>query len=397
MAMNQTILEWQHGRRIQGLPTLSTLVGPVALGVREWGGWNATVPRSVLTGFNLTEIARTWFAQVADSHRLTEWAWDGFHRALANTGIKVQIAPGRTRYDLNQLWNQLPDRTSDASLLMYRVLAVASGPVPLSFETLEQELGVVPLLAGLCGVVPIDEWPAILLIGRGLPDDFHEAIRILKRIAVRIPLLPIAVSVSAEVWKAAAADTREIALAREGLIELSGVTATELQAKLLVAGVAEPLPHEAIARLAAEGLDSGLAEVFVAAVAESRCTTSAQSEAEGLHRSAAERFLFELLESMPETRGLFEPNRPLEFHHGHRSAEADMVAPWLKLVIEVDGGYYHLNPEQYRRDRRKDHAYQRHGYWVLRFLAEDVVKDSESILSTVLDAVALRRSLTTPR
>jgi len=262
MAMNQTILEWQHGRRIQGLPTLSTLVGPVALGVREWGGWNATVPRSVLTGFNLTEIARTWFAQVADSHRLTEWAWDGFHRALANTGIKVQIAPGRTRYDLNQLWNQLPDRVSDASLLMYRVLAVASGPVPLSFETLEQELGVVPLLAGLCGVVPIDEWPAILLIGRGLPDDFHEAIRILKRIAVRIPLLPIAVSVSAEVWKAAAADTREIALAREGLIELSGVTATELQAKLLVAGVAEPLPHEAIARLAAEGLDSGLAEVL---------------------------------------------------------------------------------------------------------------------------------------
>ena len=62
----------------------------------------------------------------------------------------------------------------------------------------------------------------------------------------------------------------------------------------------------------------------------------------------------------------------------------------------MDGGYYHLNPEQYRRDRRKDWLYQRHGYLVLRFLAEDVVDDLEAILNTILDAVALRRDSAPP-
>ncbi|HJZ56059.1 MAG TPA: DUF559 domain-containing protein, partial [Gemmataceae bacterium] len=61
-----------------------------------------------------------------------------------------------------------------------------------------------------------------------------------------------------------------------------------------------------------------------------------------------------------------------------------------KVVVEVDGGHYHLNPDQYRRDRHKDWLYQRHGYLVLRFLAEDVVDDLESILNTIVEAVALR-------
>ena len=60
--------------------------------------------------------------------------------------------------------------------------------------------------------------------------------------------------------------------------------------------------------------------------------------------------------------------------------------------MEVDGQHYHLNENQYRRDRRKDWQYQRHGYLVLRFLAEDVVEDLETILNTILDAVAWRRS-----
>ena len=396
MAMNRTILDWQHGRRIQGLPTLSTLVGPSALGVHEWGRWNASVPRSMLSGFNLTDIARAWLEKIAD--RLADWAWDLFRGPLTSIGIEVCTAQVMTRYDLDQLWIQSPDRKSDRALLTYRVLASTVGRIPLSFETLELELGVVSVLAGLCGVVPTDEWPAILLIARGDAADFQDATRGLERIAVRVPLLPIAVSVSAAVWKATASDSsREMALAKEGLVELSGVTALELTEKLLAAGVAEPLPHVAIARLAAEGLDPESAGTYVAAVVESRRTPSVLTEAEGLHRSAAELFLFDLLEGMPETRGLFEPNRHLEFRHGTRSAEADMVASALKLVIEVDGSYYHLNPEQYRRDRRKDHSYQRHGYWVLRFLAEDVVEASESILATILDAVALRRGPTIPR
>ncbi len=394
--MNRSTLDWQQKRRIQGLPTLSALVGPTAVGVREWGRWNASVPRTVLSGLDLTEVARAWFWKVAD--RLVDLAWDVFREALTSAGSEVRIAQAMTRYDLDQLWIQLPDRKSDRAKLTYLVLTSAVGHFPLNFETVELELGVGSVLVGLCGVVPTDEWPAILLIPRGDAADFRAAIRGWERIAVRVPLLPLAVSVSAAVWNVTAGDSsREIALAREGLVELFSVTATELTEKLLAAGVAEPLPHAAINRLAAEGLDPESAGTFVAAVVESRHTPHALAELEGPHRSAAELFLFDLLERMPETQGLFEPNRPLEFRHGPRSAEADMVALTLKLVIEVDGGYYHLNPEQYRRDRRKDHAYQRHGYWVLRFLAEDVVEASESILVTILDAVALRRGPITPR
>lgn len=93
---------------------------------------------------------------------------------------------------------------------------------------------------------------------------------------------------------------------------------------------------------------------------------------------------------MPETCGKFRPNQKLEFLHGNTDAEADLVAPELRLVIEVDGAYYHLNADQYRSDRRKDYSYQRHGYWVLRFLAEDVGEKYEAVLKTILEAVALR-------
>ncbi len=62
-------------------------------------------------------------------------------------------------------------------------------------------------------------------------------------------------------------------------------------------------------------------------------------------------------------------------------------------MVEVDGRYYHLTPERYRADRRKDWLYQRHGYLVLRVLAEDVVEDLEAIVATVAEAVAFRRTM----
>jgi very-short-patch-repair endonuclease len=68
-----------------------------------------------------------------------------------------------------------------------------------------------------------------------------------------------------------------------------------------------------------------------------------------------------------------------------------LLAERLKLVVEVDGGHYHLNQPLYRRDRRKDRLNQRHGCLVPRFLAEDVIDDLEMILTTILAAVALRR------
>ena len=44
----------------------------------------------------------------------------------------------------------------------------------------------------------------------------------------------------------------------------------------------------------------------------------------------------------------------------------------------------------YRRDRRKDQLLQENDYFVLRFLAEDVGKELELVLDTVLRALSRR-------
>lgn len=50
---------------------------------------------------------------------------------------------------------------------------------------------------------------------------------------------------------------------------------------------------------------------------------------------------------------------------------------------------HHLaDPDAYRRDRRKDRLLQEQGYLVLRFLAEDVAKDLDTVLDVVLRAHA---------
>ncbi len=109
-------------------------------------------------------------------------------------------------------------------------------------------------------------------------------------------------------------------------------------------------------------------------------------------RSTAERFLFERLESSPETAGLFELNGTLDFRFGPTQwIEVDLVARSLKLAVEVDGYHHFLDPEAYRRDRRKDLELQKHGYLVVRVLADDVVERFEDVRNTILAAVAFRR------
>ena len=49
----------------------------------------------------------------------------------------------------------------------------------------------------------------------------------------------------------------------------------------------------------------------------------------------------------------------------------------------------------YRRDRRKDQLLQENGYFVLRFLAEDVGKALDTVLDTILRALSHRASAPT--
>lgn len=52
------------------------------------------------------------------------------------------------------------------------------------------------------------------------------------------------------------------------------------------------------------------------------------------------------------------------------------------------------DPVAYRRDRRKDQLLQENGYLVLRYLAEDLAKELDSVLDAILRALSARRNTT---
>jgi very-short-patch-repair endonuclease len=70
--------------------------------------------------------------------------------------------------------------------------------------------------------------------------------------------------------------------------------------------------------------------------------------------------------------------------------EVDLLCADARLVIELDGAQHLADPEAYRRDRRKDALLQQNGYFVLRFLAEDLGKRLDYVLDTVLGALVNR-------
>jgi very-short-patch-repair endonuclease len=67
--------------------------------------------------------------------------------------------------------------------------------------------------------------------------------------------------------------------------------------------------------------------------------------------------------------------------------EVDFVNEALRIVIELDGAQHLSDAEAYRRDRRKDRLLQQSGYMVLRFLAEDVGKDLDGVLDSILQSL----------
>ncbi len=140
-----------------------------------------------------------------------------------------------------------------------------------------------------------------------------------------------------------------------------------------------------VRRLIRDGVDAPLANLFVVA------TQPASDEQRA--RSAAEAFLFQRLESLTETAGLFRLNTKLPIPFDNWSEmEVDLFCADLKLAIEIDGPQHHSDPAAYRRDRRKDTLLQENGCHVLRFLAEDLSKHLDTTLHAILRAIAhLRR------
>jgi hypothetical protein len=98
------------------------------------------------------------------------------------------------------------------------------------------------------------------------------------------------------------------------------------------------------------------------------------------------------LETLPETARPFRLNEelPIPFD-GWGRMEVDLFCPDARLVIELDGAQHLADPEAYRRDRRKDALLQQNGYFVLRFLAEDLGKRLDYVLDTVFGILIHRQ------
>jgi superfamily II DNA or RNA helicase/very-short-patch-repair endonuclease len=142
-----------------------------------------------------------------------------------------------------------------------------------------------------------------------------------------------------------------------------------------------------VRRLVRDGVDTPLASLFLHA------TRTVRTDAEGADRarSATEAFLFRRLETLAETKGRFRLNEtlPIAFDAGG-TLEVDLLCAEARLAIELDGAQHLADADAYRRDRRKDRLLQENGYFVLRFLAEDVGRDLDRVLDAILRVLGRR-------
>ena len=144
-----------------------------------------------------------------------------------------------------------------------------------------------------------------------------------------------------------------------------------------------------VQRLIRDGGDAPLGNLFVHAA---RATLSGSQGVE-LARSATEAFLFRRLESLAETRGRFHLNAELQIPFCERgSMEVDLFCAEARLAVELDGPQHLNDPDTYRRDRWKGALLQENGYFVLRFLAEDVGKHLDRVLDAILRVLAHQRA-----
>jgi very-short-patch-repair endonuclease len=245
------------------------------------------------------------------------------------------------------------------------------------------------LVGGPTGREIWEQWVALSgLTGALLEGDFDQRVREAVGRAVADPAQPIAVRVSAAAaaaWRVDRGD-RLAAMVDEGWIEVAeGERAT----------------GEAGARTTKEGaptMKEGAPATKEGAPATKEGAPATKEGApamkEGAHvdaRSVAEATLFEALEATAATAGRFALNESLSVRFGGSAAEVDLLSRGDGIAIEIDGVHHFADLEAYRRDRKKDVLLQGQGLFVVRVLADDVMRDVRAAVNTVGQALAYRR------
>jgi very-short-patch-repair endonuclease len=109
-------------------------------------------------------------------------------------------------------------------------------------------------------------------------------------------------------------------------------------------------------------------------------------------RSAAEAFLYRRLETLPETKGRFRVNAalPIAFD-GLGKMEVDLLCADARVAVELDGAQHLADPVALPPRSAQGPFAAGERYLVLRFLAEDVGKELDTVLDAISIAVSTRR------
>jgi len=382
-------LDRHERRRRVGVPTVSLLVGmgPSTLGAaRRWAGRSGR-PVVRLAGVDHGAAPEAWFDRLAIGRSLDLDAADWLDRRSGRGGSST--TPGEigrmTPFELGmRLDAALADDRSDPAEACRWLLGLAVANEQPMLINLAGRLdpnpgGMRRAVGAIRALVPEGRDPIVLLATTG-PDDkaadrVESAGRFLAGWAEADPgmTLLLATSPAGQArLDRLAPGTRLGAILGESVVAVASARTDETA----------PVPPI----LVKIDVPKVVRKLFVAAaVAENKTGVDRA-------RSAVERFLFALLQSIPETAGLFRLNAGTGFRFGPtREMEVDLLAESLQLAVEIDGYHHFRGPDDYRRDRRKDVELQRHGYFVLRVLADDVVGRLEDVLDAILAEVADRR------
>jgi hypothetical protein len=378
------ILDRHTTRRTSGIPTISLLVGPIGAGGRTWRRWAARTGRCVVVAQGNHFPYVQWVGPVAEQVDLPVAAVHSLARRADRDPDEFLAAwRVKTPSDRERHWATFVPEENDDLLRAMAALAierVSPSMIASSLCTVGERI--VPMVVRLA---PSATWPAVLFIATATSELSALASEAASW-AQRVPSVPIAVAVPSTAWAeylAAAPDSRAKALLREGELTVPVLDAATVEQSLTDAGSGA----SAAAVLAANGADAALVESAVALVRATAVTPQSEAE-DNRARSTAEQFLFEFLESLPETAGRFELNATVAFRFGPRLAEVDLLCRQPPIALEIDGYFHFRDAASYRRDRAKDWELQRRGYLVLRFLAEDVIAQLEVIRDRILDAMA---------
>jgi hypothetical protein len=375
------ILDRHAVRRSSWIPTATVLVGPAGAAVRVWRRWVVASHRSVVVAEQREFPTFEWIQRVAENSDLPRAAVHNLARRLDRDPDDFLAAWfAKTAADRESCWNCVPPNQYDDLLRTLANLVDQPDATRTIAALNEFPDRAVPLIAHLTVATAL---PTVIFNATSATDLALIADSAAKRV-FRIPSLAVAITAAIDVWheySQIAPESRTKALLREGELRVENADLAAIEKKLHDSGIVA----STAAAIAECGADATLVELAVTAAkaAASPPTTALEDDRA---RSAAERFLFEFLESLPETAGKFELNATVPFRFGSRLAEIDLLCRSPQIAIELDGYFHFQEAAAYRRDRAKDWELQRRGYLVLRFLSEDVIRDLDVIRDRILEA-----------